>query len=62
MIIDAYDSLLKDQALQQHLLPDMVIRFGPMPVSKPLFKWLEKHAEVKQIVVDADCSLSNPRT
>lgn len=27
LIIDAYDSLLKDEALQQHLLPDMVIPF-----------------------------------
>ncbi|WP_227541113.1 hypothetical protein, partial [Klebsiella pneumoniae] len=60
LIIDAYDSLLKDEALQQHLLPDMVIRFGPMPVSKPLFKWLEKHAEVKQIVVDAAGGFRDP--
>ncbi|WP_144739764.1 2-succinyl-5-enolpyruvyl-6-hydroxy-3-cyclohexene-1-carboxylic-acid synthase [Bacillus altitudinis] len=59
-IIDAYDSLLKDEALQQHLLPEMVIRFGPMPVSKPLFKWLEKHAEVKQIVVDAAGGYRDP--
>lgn len=60
LIIDAYDSLLKDEVLQQHLLPDMVIRFGPMPVSKPLFKWLEKHAEVKQIVVDAAGGFRDP--
>ncbi len=60
LIIDAYDSLLKDEALQQHLLPDMVIRFGPMPVSKTLFKWLEKHAEVKQIVVDAGGGFRDP--
>ncbi|UXO87230.1 MULTISPECIES: 2-succinyl-5-enolpyruvyl-6-hydroxy-3-cyclohexene-1-carboxylic-acid synthase [Bacillus] len=60
LIIDAYDSLLKDEALQQHLLPDMIIRFGPMPVSKPLFKWLEKHAEVQQIVVDAAGGLRDP--
>lgn len=60
LIIDAYDSLLKDEALQQHLLPDMVIRFGPMPVSKPLFKWLEKHAEVNQIVVDAAGGFRDP--
>ncbi|PRS71272.1 2-succinyl-5-enolpyruvyl-6-hydroxy-3-cyclohexene-1-carboxylic-acid synthase [Bacillus sp. LNXM65] len=60
LIIDAYDSLLKDEALQQHLLPDMVIRFGPMPVSKPLFKWLEKHVEVNQIVVDAAGGFRDP--
>ncbi|KRU15730.1 MULTISPECIES: 2-succinyl-5-enolpyruvyl-6-hydroxy-3-cyclohexene-1-carboxylic-acid synthase [Bacillus] len=60
LIIDAYDSLLKDEALQQHLLPDMVIRFGPMPVSKPLFKWLEKHVDVNQIVVDAAGGFRDP--
>lgn len=59
-IVDAYDSLLKDEELQQHLLPDIVIRFGPMPVSKPLFKWLEKHGEVKQIVVDAAGGFRDP--
>ncbi|WP_353854836.1 2-succinyl-5-enolpyruvyl-6-hydroxy-3-cyclohexene-1-carboxylic-acid synthase [Bacillus sp. Bos-x628] len=59
-IIDAYDSLLKDEELQKHLLPDIVIRFGPMPVSKPLFKWLEKHDEVKQIVVDAAGGFRDP--
>ncbi|WP_226569482.1 2-succinyl-5-enolpyruvyl-6-hydroxy-3-cyclohexene-1-carboxylic-acid synthase [Bacillus stratosphericus] len=59
-VMDAYDSLLKDEELQKHLLPDMVIRFGPMPVSKPLFKWLEKHVEVKQIVVDAAGGFRDP--
>ncbi|OLP65826.1 2-succinyl-5-enolpyruvyl-6-hydroxy-3-cyclohexene-1-carboxylate synthase [Bacillus pumilus] len=59
-IIDAYDSLLKDEELQQHLLPDLVIRFGPMPVSKPLFKWLEKHSEIEQIVVDAAGGFRDP--
>ena len=37
LIIDAYDSFLKDEEIKEALRPDAVIRFGPMPVSKPLF-------------------------
>ncbi|MFS0654451.1 2-succinyl-5-enolpyruvyl-6-hydroxy-3-cyclohexene-1-carboxylic-acid synthase [Bacillus sp. 179-C3.3 HS] len=59
-VIDAYDSLLKDEEIQHHLLPDLIIRFGPMPVSKPLFKWLEKHPQVKQVVVDAAGGFRDP--
>lgn len=51
-IIDAYDSLLKDETIKDILFPEIVIRFGPMPVSKPLFQLLQKHSEVNQIVVD----------
>ncbi|MGE6628753.1 2-succinyl-5-enolpyruvyl-6-hydroxy-3-cyclohexene-1-carboxylic-acid synthase [Bacillus sp. NPDC077027] len=51
-IIDAYDSFLKDDDMKRQLTPEVVLRFGPMPVSKPLFKWLEKGNEMQQIIVD----------
>ncbi|MED1097897.1 2-succinyl-5-enolpyruvyl-6-hydroxy-3-cyclohexene-1-carboxylic-acid synthase [Bacillus capparidis] len=51
-IIDAYDSFLKDETIQEFIFPEIVIRFGPMPVSKPLFQLLQKHPEISQIVVD----------
>ncbi len=32
--------------------PDVVLRFGGLPTSKPLWTWLADHPEVEQIVVD----------
>jgi hypothetical protein len=32
--------------------PDAVIRFGPMPVSKPLFLWLRDDPAIEQFIVD----------
>lgn len=50
-IIDAYDAFLRDPALADALAPDVVLRIGAPPVSKPLAQYLERHA-VLQIVLD----------
>ncbi|MBD1380266.1 2-succinyl-5-enolpyruvyl-6-hydroxy-3-cyclohexene-1-carboxylic-acid synthase [Metabacillus arenae] len=59
-IIDQYDSLLKDEEIKQHLKPEVVIRFGSMPVSKPLFQLLRDHPEVYQMVVDGHGGWRDP--
>jgi 2-succinyl-5-enolpyruvyl-6-hydroxy-3-cyclohexene-1-carboxylate synthase len=51
-IIDSYDAILKDETIAASLVPDVVIRFGAMPVSKPLFLLLKRYPSIKQIVVD----------
>ncbi|MBB6282731.1 2-succinyl-5-enolpyruvyl-6-hydroxy-3-cyclohexene-1-carboxylic-acid synthase [Geobacillus subterraneus] len=51
-VIDSYDAMLKDEAIASKLVPDVVLRFGAMPVSKPLFLWLKQHRSIRQIVVD----------
>ncbi|ABO68118.1 2-succinyl-5-enolpyruvyl-6-hydroxy-3-cyclohexene-1-carboxylic-acid synthase [Geobacillus thermodenitrificans] len=51
-VIDSYDAILKDEAVASRLVPDVVLRFGAMPVSKPLFLWLKQHRSIRQIVVD----------
>ncbi|MGM7720723.1 2-succinyl-5-enolpyruvyl-6-hydroxy-3-cyclohexene-1-carboxylic-acid synthase [uncultured Metabacillus sp.] len=51
-IISSYDSLLKDPVLGGKLKPKVVIRFGAMPVSKPLMLMLKNNPEIIQIVVD----------
>lgn len=51
-IVDSYDSLLKDSILSEVLKPDAVIRFGSMPVSKPLMLMLKNNPDIIQIVVD----------
>lgn len=49
-VIAAYDLIVRDtpEALQ----PDLVLRFGDMPTSKPLRAWLAGLGDVAQLVVD----------
>ncbi|MFC0298291.1 2-succinyl-5-enolpyruvyl-6-hydroxy-3-cyclohexene-1-carboxylic-acid synthase [Geobacillus jurassicus] len=51
-VIDSYDAILKEEGIASKLVPDVVLRFGAMPVSKPLFLWLKRHRAIRQIVVD----------
>lgn len=39
-IIDMYDALLKSEDFREKVRPDVVIRFGAQPVSKPLLQFL----------------------
>ncbi|HLS28499.1 MAG TPA: 2-succinyl-5-enolpyruvyl-6-hydroxy-3-cyclohexene-1-carboxylic-acid synthase, partial [Opitutales bacterium] len=49
-VIDHYDALLARKEIPEPL-PDLVLRFGPLPTSKRLREWLEK-LDATQIVVD----------
>lgn len=53
LIIDSYDAFLRDDATADTLEPELVIRFGAAPVSKPLLAYLERHGTCRQILVDA---------
>lgn len=44
LIIDSYDAILKSERFKNQMVPDVVIRVGPQPVSKPLTLYL---ADVK---------------
>ncbi|TQR18042.1 2-succinyl-5-enolpyruvyl-6-hydroxy-3-cyclohexene-1-carboxylic-acid synthase [Psychrobacillus vulpis] len=41
LCIDQYDAILKDNAFKDSVIPDVVIRFGAQPVSKPLTQFLK---------------------
>ncbi|MEX0971981.1 MAG: 2-succinyl-5-enolpyruvyl-6-hydroxy-3-cyclohexene-1-carboxylic-acid synthase [Solirubrobacterales bacterium] len=50
-VVTAYDLLLRDERFRATASPDLVLRFGEMPTSRPLRSWLaESGAET--IVVD----------
>ena len=42
-IIDTYDTFLRDEAVREDLKPDLIIRFGAMPVSKALSFFLKEN-------------------
>ncbi len=58
-VIDAYDALLKNEEICAEFVPDVIIRFGAMPVSKPFLLLLKKY-EVQQIVIDPALGFRDP--
>jgi 2-succinyl-5-enolpyruvyl-6-hydroxy-3-cyclohexene-1-carboxylate synthase len=50
-VIATYDLLLRDEHFARSVVPDLVLRFGEMPTSKPLRTWLTESG-ADQIVVD----------
>jgi 2-succinyl-5-enolpyruvyl-6-hydroxy-3-cyclohexene-1-carboxylate synthase len=50
-VIAAYDLLLRDERFARTVVPDLVLRFGEMPTSKPLRAWLAA-SDASEIVVD----------
>ena len=52
LVIDAYDAFLRDPAAVARLAPEVVLRIGALPTSKPLQQYLAKFASARQSVVD----------
>jgi len=50
-VVSTYDLLLRDEEFARSVAPDLVLRFGAMPTSKPLREWLAGSG-ADQIVVD----------
>lgn len=50
-VVTAYDLLLRDERFRATASPDLVLRFGELPTSKPLRTWLAESG-ADQIVVD----------
>ena len=50
-VIATYDLLLRDEGFAERLRPDLVLRFGELPTSKPLRAWLATSG-ADQLVVD----------
>ncbi len=56
-----YDALLRDRAFAAQMTPDIVLRVGDLPVSKPLRAWLASMREiVPQAVLDDEDSWQDP--
>jgi 2-succinyl-5-enolpyruvyl-6-hydroxy-3-cyclohexene-1-carboxylate synthase len=50
-VIASYDLLLRDEHFARSVVPDLVLRFGEMPTSKPLRAWLAASG-ASEIVID----------
>ena len=59
-IIDSYDAFLRTEEVAHRLAPEMVLRFGATPVSKPLLQYLQRHAACRQILIDGGDGWHDP--
>lgn len=50
-VVAAYDLLLREEHFARSVVPDLVLRFGEMPTSKPLRAWLAASG-ADEIVID----------
>ncbi len=55
-----YDALLRDAGFAQALAPDLVLRVGDLPVSKPLRSWLAGLDGVPQVALDPEGAWQDP--
>jgi 2-succinyl-5-enolpyruvyl-6-hydroxy-3-cyclohexene-1-carboxylate synthase len=53
LVIDAYDAFLRDEETAERLRPGVILRLGALPTSKPLFQFMRRRRDARQIVVDA---------
>jgi 2-succinyl-5-enolpyruvyl-6-hydroxy-3-cyclohexene-1-carboxylate synthase len=55
-----YDALLRDEAFSASHRPDLVLRVGDLPVSKPLRTWLAGLEDVRQVALDPESAWQDP--
>lgn len=60
LVIDSYDAILKTESVLQQFQPDFILRFGAMPVSKPLSLFLKKQRGIPHYVVDGQAGWRDP--
>lgn len=59
LVLDSYDAFLRDPAFGERAAPDVVLRFGAAPTSKPLLQFLERNAACPQVLV-TDAGWTDP--
>lgn len=59
-IIDTYDTFLRNDDAKEALSPDIILRFGAMPVSKALTIFLKENKEAEQWVIDSGSGWRDP--
>lgn len=59
-IIDTYDTFLRNNDAKEALKPEIIIRFGAMPVSKALTVFLKENKQAEQWVIDSGNGWRDP--
>lgn len=60
LVVDSYDAFLRDEAIVKQFEPEVVIRFGAIPTSKPLLLFLKRFQDARHVLVDGDGGWRDP--
>ena len=52
-VVDTYDAILRDQETAETLQPELVVRVGGLPTSKPLQQFLQARRDRTHVVIDS---------
>jgi 2-succinyl-5-enolpyruvyl-6-hydroxy-3-cyclohexene-1-carboxylate synthase len=58
--IATYDLLLRDPGFAQRVAPELVVRVGDLPTSKPLRAWLASLGDAHQLALDPEGAWQDP--
>lgn len=52
LVVDAHDAFLREPRFVAAAAPQVILRFGAMPTSKPVLQYLQRHPDACHILVD----------
>jgi 2-succinyl-5-enolpyruvyl-6-hydroxy-3-cyclohexene-1-carboxylate synthase len=61
LVIDNFDAFLRVPEIAAELKPEVILRFGATQISKPLATYLERNADVRQIVIADEGMWTDPQ-
>ncbi|SFS41343.1 2-succinyl-5-enolpyruvyl-6-hydroxy-3-cyclohexene-1-carboxylic-acid synthase [Marininema halotolerans] len=59
-VVDSYDAFLRHPLVKERAIPEVVIRFGAMPISKALMLFVRQFPNCRQLIVDPDGGWREP--
>ena len=60
LVITSYDAFLRVELFVASMAPEVILRFGAIPTSKPLLLYLQRHAQCPIIVIDEHNDWNEP--
>jgi 2-succinyl-5-enolpyruvyl-6-hydroxy-3-cyclohexene-1-carboxylate synthase len=60
IVLTSYDAFLRSDSFVESAQPELIIRFGAMPTSKPLLLYLKRYANSPLVVIDGNGGWEEP--
>ena len=60
-VLDSYDAFLRNSNFRTDVKPEIILRFGAMPVSKAVFLYIEDSNTSEQIIIDENMATDDIR-
>ena len=60
MVLSSYDAFLRIDSFIESVQPELILRFGAMPTSKPLLLYLKRYASCPLVIIDGHGGWEEP--